>query len=465
MGDYVAPPAGITTVVPANVRIEGGTGVLEADVEAAGTAGANALTIGGTGTAGNIGIEGQVAAGTSLGAGRPVVIAGQDSTPAVRVLSLAINGTNFGSPAVLAVGGSDNGNAARLFLTDTGGRQVVIGGNATGSAPTVNGMRVIAFDGTVMRDVTIDTSGRVNVVGATAAGSAVAGNPLLLGISDGTNVQSVRAGSPTAEPGSVGVLAVQLHAQDGTNIVRLRSDTNNADGLAGSATNNKLHTIAGQWLFNGTTWDRGRSVAVGDNAAATGIAAAGLMLFDGATFDRARSDGAATGALLIGGQGVAGTPAGGVLTVQGATSMTPVQTAPAIPVAANVVAGTISHSTTTAAATLITVPQARVWIGTIGITAACQSPAANATTSSVRGLIATAGTNVTPAAGTVLAVEAKNGANSATGTVGTQGEAANAIPNFVVIAPAGNAVTLTAATTIGTGGTAVADYFASGLLQ
>lgn len=136
----------------------------------------------------------------------------------------------------------------------------------------------------------------------------------------------------------------------------------------------------------------------------------------------------------------------------------------AAPSAANILVGTLSHTATTAAATLITVPQGRTWVGTVTLGCAIANPGGSSTAGQARGVIATAGTNVTPAAGTVLAREAKAGANVATGTVGSQAAVTGSI-ELVVVAPAGNAVTLTLASTVSAGSTVgVVDAAAAGQL-
>lgn len=133
------------------------------------------------------------------------------------------------------------------------------------------------------------------------------------------------------------------------------------------------------------------------------------------------------------------------------------------PAAANVLTGSLSHAVTTGAATIITVPAGRTWVGTVGISCSVSVTAAATTQGLARGVVAVAGAGVTPSAGTVLAVDAKAAANAATGTVGSQGGNALAMP-LTVIAPIGNSVTVTLASTI-TGTVGQVDAYASGALQ
>ena len=122
------------------------------------------------------------------------------------------------------------------------------------------------------------------------------------------------------------------------------------------------------------------------------------------------------------------------------------------PADADINVGYLSHTSTTGATTLLTVPAGRTWAGTVTIVAAVAKDAAATTTAQARAVIATAGTGVVPAAGTILACEAKAGANAVGGVTGSQG--GNSIAARVVVrAPVGNAVTLTLVSTVaGTAG-------------
>jgi hypothetical protein len=87
---------------------------------------------------------------------------------------------------------------------------------------------------------------------------------------------------------------------------------------------------------------------------------------------------------------------------------------------------------------------------------------ANTSAQQATATISVAGAGVTPAAGTVGAVSAKAAANAATGTVGSQAASFGSIP-LVVVAPAGNAVTIQVAT-VCTGQSPQVDATASGVL-
>ena len=151
---------------------------------------------------------------------------------------------------------------------------------------------------------------------------------------------------------------------------------------------------------------------------------------------------------------IQGNSSGEAVPVSGTVSVSgTVPTTMAAPVAADVIAGHLAHTATTAAATIITVAAGETWRGTISICCDVAIAAASATAGQALGVLATAGTGVTPSAGTYLTCEARAGANAATGTVGSSAANAVVIQDFVLIAPVGNAVTLTGDTTIaGTAG-------------
>ena len=144
------------------------------------------------------------------------------------------------------------------------------------------------------------------------------------------------------------------------------------------------------------------------------------------------------------------------------SSSAPLPTSAGAATAANVLAGFQSFTSTTAATTVVTIPAGRTWVGTVGVSCAVGIAAASATAGQARAVVTTAGTGVTPAAGTILAAEAKVGANSATGTVGGSGSQ-SASAAFTVIAPAGNSVTIQVAST-NAGTASVVDCYATGAL-
>lgn len=137
-------------------------------------------------------------------------------------------------------------------------------------------------------------------------------------------------------------------------------------------------------------------------------------------------------------------------------------TSPASTAVANVLDGFQTFGATTAATTIITIPQGRTWVGTITVSCSCLNIAAQAGNAQALGVVTVAGVGVTPPAGSVFAVQALAAANAAGGTVGSQGMNTGATP-LTVIAPAGNAVTIQIAAT-GGGSSMRVDCSAIGVL-
>lgn len=111
------------------------------------------------------------------------------------------------------------------------------------------------------------------------------------------------------------------------------------------------------------------------------------------------------------------------------------------PVAANV----LSNGVTVAAAgstTLLTIPAGRTWVGSVEAAIAAQNPPVTATgTAGAR--ISTTGAGVTPAAGVpYVAADVILAATVAGALSGVNANESADTPNLVVVAPGGNAVTL-----------------------
>ena len=138
-----------------------------------------------------------------------------------------------------------------------------------------------------------------------------------------------------------------------------------------------------------------------------------------------------------------------------------VTTNPFAPTAANVLDGRQTFTTTTAATTLVTVPQGRTWVGKVGASCSVAVTAAAATAGQSNAVFSIAGAGATPS-GNIFGVDAKAGTNGATGTVGSQGSNFGAT-DLVVVAPAGNSVTIQVTTTM-SGSQVFVDAFAIGQL-
>jgi hypothetical protein len=301
-----------------------------------------------------------------------------------------------------------------------------------------------ALDGTDITSPTAMPAGGVGIRGWLSAIWTKLNNSLAV---TGTFWQAIQpvSGTVTANAGT-GTLAVSAAtlplpagaAQDGTDITSPTAMPAGGVGIRGwlSAIWTKLN---GTLAVTGTFWQATQPVS------GTVTANAG------------------TGTMTVTGSGSAGSAATGVQTMQGIAGGVALPVSTAAPTAANILNGFGSFAATTAATTLITVPATRTWVGTVGLSVASAIAAASTVAGQARGVITVAGTNVTPAAGTVMAAEAKAGANAAAGTVGSSADHSASMP-LVVVAPAGNAVTVQVTSTVaGTAG--VVDAWASGVLQ
>jgi hypothetical protein len=197
-------------------------------------------------------VEGTTAADTAA-VGFPVLVAGTDNAGVVQELPVADAGTT------------------------TPERTVIVGGS----------------DGTNVRARATDTSGREIVVGAAAADAAVSGNPVLVaGVDNAGNVQELPvADSATAAPSQV--LVVGGVEPGGSTVRSIQTDVTGrlanvylqtgADAIANTNLASPVTTVSGavttlltigNFLFNGTTWDRQRSGGATGAAMVAGAAAA-----------------------------------------------------------------------------------------------------------------------------------------------------------------------------------------------
>lgn len=134
----------------------------------------------------------------------------------------------------------------------------------------------------------------------------------------------------------------------------------------------------------------------------------------------------------------------------------------AVPLAANILNARVQTTSTTAATDLITIPAGRTWKGVLAASCASSVIAGSATAGSAAVSFSTAGTNVVPAAGIIFTVDCRVGANNVTGLDGAGAANFGSLP-VVIIAPAGNAVTVQYATT-NTGTLAITAATAFGML-
>src|SRR5690348_5179073 len=286
---------------------------------------------------------------------------------------------------------------------------------------------VINSDGSINTTPTPPTGTSATQIQGTATdGAAAVGKPVQIGGVDGSaNAQSLLVDT-SGRPQVVGAAAVGA-AIAGNPLLMGGSDGTNARAAL-------LDTS-------------GRQQVVG--AAAAGATAAGAPVLEGGVYTTNANQPAVTTGQV---SNLQTDPAGNL------------RTAPQRPTATDILAGYVQHTSTTADATVITVPAGRTFVGRVAVSVAASKAAAATGNGLVSALIKTAGTNVVPAAGTYFAVSARIGANAATGVVGTQGSNFGSMP-ITVVAPAGNSVTVTLSSTLTSTTEGAVDCSIWGVLQ
>jgi hypothetical protein len=296
------------------------------------------------------------------------------------------------------------GNASAIAVLKR--LRTLLNGGLPGALAANGGLKVEGVAGGVAQPISAGTgAGALQVQGGAAVAAAAAGNPVRNGVADagGTMRDLAVASTTQGSNPATGVLEIAPLMWRNTNDYRVMSTADSQNDAAPGT--NLLGSV--YYLWNGASWDRPR----GDTTK-TGVQA--VAAFPGTT------------------------------------------------TAANILNGFQSFTSTTGATTLITVPAGREWAGEVGASCTAAEVGAGTAAAQARAVFAVAGTGVTPAAGTVFAVEARAGANVATGTVGSQAANANRM-KLRVIAPVGNSVTITVAST-NAGTNATVDAYASGEL-
>lgn len=211
---------------------------------------------------------------------------------------------------------------------------------------------------------------------------------------------------------------------------------------------NALKVNADGSLNASSTPPTGASATQVQGAGASGATAVGSPILNGGLFTTNANQPAVTTGQTI---SLQTDPAGNL------------RVAPQRPAAADIVAGSLTHTATTGATTFATIPAGRTCVGWVIVACAVGVAAAATTAGQALGIVSTAGTGVSPAAGNYLPCEARAGANAATGTTGSSG-ANNDGMQVTITAPVGNAVQLQGTSTIaGTNGRV--DYAFWGVLQ
>lgn len=350
----------------------------------------------------------------------------------------------------------DRDNPARSLVVNADGSinatvSSVTGAAADGAAVSGNPVLVAGQDGTNTQSILTDTSGRQVVVGAAIHDDPIAGAPVRLGGRARTSATTSAAHDDTVD----WMFSVQ-------GVPAIVTGTTPADDVPNASSMGLLTGHSGSvdkylgvfpFVFDGTEHDQLRGDKTGgiwaQGPAAQGATAVGNPVRDGGVYlSNANQLAVTTGQVA----GLQTDPAGNL------------RTAPQRPTATDIVVGYLQHTSTTGAATLLTVAAGRTWVGEVHISVAGSKAAAATGNGLVSAVIATAGTNVVPAAGTQFVVSARIGANAATGTVGTEGNNSGVI-KMTIVAPAGNAVTLTLASTLTNVSEGAVDVSAIGIQQ
>lgn len=167
-------------------------------------------------------------------------------------------------------------------VTGTGSQRVTIASDNT--AISTAGFMSVKIDQT-----TPGTTNAVTATGNVAGAATDSGNPIKAGAVYNTTRPTYTTGQRTdLQSDTRGNLNISLMSLDTATTQSFQAD--NADGVANSATANKMAIIAKNQIYNGTSYDLQRN-ANADGQAATGLSGTGNMLYNGTTWDRMRSGG------------------------------------------------------------------------------------------------------------------------------------------------------------------------------
>lgn len=276
------------------------------------------------------------------------------------------------------------------------------------------------------------TDGAQVTVGTTTDAEAAAGNGSLVALLK--RLRTLLNGGLPAALGANGGLKIEGVAS-GT-VVPVSGTVTGNQGTANSAAN--------AWPAKVTD---GTNVAA-VKAASTAVAAADPALAVGIHPSSALPAGSNVIGALTANQSVNQAQVAGTATAvdSGTSSAGTQRVVVAGPATANILVGQVAQTSTTGAATVITIPINRTWVGTIAVVCDVSNAAASTVAGQALATIATTGASATPAAGTVLTCEARAGACAATGTVGDQGNVAIAVP-MTISAGASALATVTLAST------------------
>lgn len=347
-----------------------------------------------------------------------------------------------GTTTSVNTGTADAGSIRAAIGTAAAAAQADANSNTVALQPPSLSYGVL-YNGTTWDRQPGNTNGTF-IQGPVASGSASTARPTIVGGVDSTgNAQTATA----LVNGSGKALGAALLAASSTTLGDAATNAPLNIGLlnsSGTLSNFIYQPVFGH-IFNGTTWERSRSAVVGNNVAATGISiAAGYGQYTTIANQPALTTGNYAAHQLD--------SAGNQKVVLGA------------PAIGNILAGLLTHTATTAAATIVTVPAGKTFRGKVTVSVTLSKAGAATGNGEAIAVVSTAGTGVTPAAGNYFAVSAFAGANVAAGLTGTEGQNCGS-QNFIVNAPAGNSVTIQGATTINSATDARVDYSVFGEIQ
>lgn len=206
----------------------------------------------------------------ALGAGTAIIgkVGIDQTTPGT---TNAVSATNF--PSTVSVNtGATGASSPRVTVA-------VDSATVAGSASLPAGSAVIGHvivDTTSTTAVTQATASNLNaqVVGTVAAAAADSGNPVKVGCKYNSTLPTYTDGQRTdCQSGTRGSANTTLYVADAVNPIS--TVATNADGVATSSLTSRFQMAALGYNFNGTTWDRARSIvgAVAAGSAGTGTVA------------------------------------------------------------------------------------------------------------------------------------------------------------------------------------------------
>jgi hypothetical protein len=240
-----------------------------------------------------------------------------------------------------------------ITIIDSSGNSIVV---SAGTAIPNSGVMVMGSDGTNSHFLSTDTSGHAVIVGDGTAGTPAGGVVSVQGVSGGTTIPV--SGTVTATSPSVGTTgsttptsATLVGGTDGTNLIALKIKDASTAAVAADPSlvvafspNSPLPTGAavigavtqsGTWTTTVTQTTASNLNATVVGAGTAGTPSGGVVSIQGVSGGTVIPDnitqiggsavvsGGTAGSLGVGGLGTAGTPSGGVVSVQGVSGGTP----------------------------------------------------------------------------------------------------------------------------------------------